>query len=127
MQTSNPSEKSDWQPACVDLWGERWSPSLADVLGVSTRTIDFWRAGEVDIPEALAADLVRLAACTSTPRIYGDMLRQVSRGRDLDTLTNILAKIRADDPLSQLQSKLRRQAFVARRSRDDVQTAAPAL
>ena len=127
MLTSNPPEKQAWKTACTNLWGERWSPSLANVLGISSRTVDCWKSGVVDIPAPLAADLVQLAASTSTPRVYGEMLRQVSHGRDVDTLTNILAKIRADDPLSRLQSKLRRQVFVARRSREDAQTATPAV
>jgi len=127
MPLPTPPVGTSWKAACADLWGERWVPSLADVLCIASRTVERWKSGDVEIPASLASDIVQLAASTTAPRVYGEMLRQVSCGRDLDTLTHILAKMREDDPLSRLQSKLRPHVFVSRRSREDVQTAAPAL
>lgn len=44
------------------LYGPRWQSQLARDLGVSDRTIRRWVAGTSEVPQGLAANLLRLTS-----------------------------------------------------------------
>ena len=77
----------DWKQACVSLWGEDWIAPLSEVLKVSRRTVERWKAGTHPIPALIEGDLVALVAelivrepGTPYPAIYGEMMRRFSSG-----------------------------------------------
>lgn len=42
------------------LWGSRWQSDMAEALGVQSRTVRRWVAGETEIPPGVWVDLLRL-------------------------------------------------------------------
>lgn len=96
----------DWRKACTRLWGADWIAPLADVLGVSRRTIERWKAETIPIPERIRRDLIDLvieidAAAdghNETMRVYGSILRRLANGESPDDIRGwILDHVQALD------------------------------
>jgi len=91
---------TDWKRACEQLWGEDWIAPLADVLGVSRRTIERWKAGQMRIPSSIAEDLVSLtstlpASEVQLNRAFGSLLRRAARGEEPEDIDHWIDTVRA--------------------------------
>lgn len=100
-----------WQDAAHALWGPDWIAPLSDVLNVNRRTVERWRAGEQEIPNLIAADLIRLPRIGTAQSAYGTALRRLARGETVEDLEQSLA----DDKraLMRLKADLGRYAAIA--------------
>lgn len=79
----------DWRDACVRLWGEHWMAPLADVLGVSRRTVERWNKGDVQIPAETEHDIANIGPSSEEPiesRAYGELLRRHAKGESLSEI-----------------------------------------
>lgn len=92
-----------WQSSCEALWGDDWIAPLSEVLAVNRRTVERWKSGDVEIPEHIAAELIRIPRIGSAQRAYGDVLRRLARGESMDDVEQSIAdqkravaRVRAD-------------------------------
>ena len=81
----------DWQERCAALWGDDWIAPLADVLAVNRRTVERWRSGAIEIPSAIADEIVRLPALGGATSAYGAMLRRMALGESVADMEDWIA------------------------------------
>jgi hypothetical protein len=99
----------DWKQACVRLWGEDWIAPLSEVLKVSRRTVERWKAGTHPVPEKIERELIALVGGIAIDlsshedpynRAYGDMMRRLASGESPDAILLWLdARVDAFDDL----------------------------
>lgn len=81
----------EWKNTCEALWGDDWIAPLSEVLRVNRRTVERWKSGEIEPPQSIVAELVRLPRIGSAQRAYGTMLRRLSRGETLRDIEDSVA------------------------------------
>jgi hypothetical protein len=99
LSTPYDSQRAVWELVCIRLWGADYGAALAEALGISDRTVRYWRAGRSrvnpDIVETLKRlDFYTLGLPEPLMKAIGRALRRLGRG---ETMEQLAERIHADE------------------------------
>jgi hypothetical protein len=91
-------QRALWEPACFRLWGADYGVPLAEALGISDRTVRYWRSGRSRVNPDIIETLSRLNDFLQElpyheVKAIGKALRRLGQGETFDQLKE---RIQAD-------------------------------